>query len=219
MKSNLVKKIVSSAIIAIILAIVTTTIVLALVQKTLYNPINYTYYDKDLKKDVNYGDTYYSLTLCKDKFANMYLKDGSDEQKEVINKIAELQKDSTKASILSHMLQGSSFESEVKVSDAGNVMTKIAKAEGEVCLIYDFIDEQKLYFDGEVYKNSQAKDPDAPVTFRKIFIPISNTEEFETCTAYLTGSDNISSYQITFLAHQSEIYQYMISLTWDFTQE
>ena len=87
MKSNLVKKIVSITIIAVIAAIAITTVVLALVQKSLYNPINYTYYDETLEKEVNVGDNFYSLTLCKDGVANMYLKEGSEEQKAVINKI------------------------------------------------------------------------------------------------------------------------------------
>ena len=44
---------------------------------------------------------------------------------------------------------------------------------------------------------------------------ISDNEQFEECTIYLTGSDNKSNYQVKFLAHQSDIYEYLIGLTWD----
>jgi len=214
MKSNTLKKVLSIVIIAIILAVATTTCVLAFVQKSLYNPIT------DINDTI--GD-YYAITLCKDGVTNLYLNSdtASDEQKEVVSKIEELSKKSTEASILSLMFQGtSSFEPTIKAVDAGDVMTTIAKAKGQVCLVYDFLDdEQTLMWDGEVYTNPQATDPDAPVKFRKLFIPISNNEEFDVCTAYLADSKNKSGYQIEFLAHQSEIYEYMVSLKWNFLTE
>ena len=216
MKSNLVKKIVSISIIAIILAIVTTTVVLALVQKSLYNPINYTYYDVDLDKEICLEDKFKQLQISRDAVPNSYLKDGSDKDNEVIAKISELQKDSTKASILSHMLQGSELDTKPVAKDEGNVHKKfVEEGKGVVCLVYYFSEDVKLYYDGEVYKNEKANDPDAPVTFNRIYFVINNTSEFSPCTAYFANNEK-SHYQITFLAHQSEIYQYIISLKWNF---
>lgn len=212
MKSNTLKKVLSIVIISIILAVVITTCVLAFVQKTLYNPIT----------DINdtMGD-YYALTIYKDGYTSVYHNDESEveEKKQTIADIAELSKESTKASILSLMFQGtSSFEPKIITSDAGDVLTDIAKASGNVCLVYDFLDnEQTLTWDGKDYKNSQASDPNAPVKFRKIIIPVSNTAEFDVVTAYLTDTKNKSSYQIEFLAHQSELYQYLVNITWEYT--
>lgn len=212
MKSNTLKKVLSIVIIAIILAVVVTTCVLAFVKKSLYNPIT------------DIGDTmddYYAMTIYKDGYFGVYHNNDaeSEEKKKVIEDVTEMSVESTRASILSLMFQGtSSFEPKIITSDAGDVMTSVAKAKGNVCLVYDFLDdEQTLTWDGEVYKNSQAKDPNAPVTFRKLIVPISNTEEFDVVTAYLVGTDNKSSYQIEFLAHQSEIYEYLINITWDYT--
>lgn len=214
MKSNTLKKVLSIVIIAIILAVATTTCVLAFVQKALYNPIT------DINDTI--GD-YYAITLCKDGVTNLYLNNesASEEQKEVVNKIQELSEKSTKASILSLMFQGTgSFEPTIKAVDSGDVMTSIAKASGQVCLVYDFLDEeQTLMWNDKVYTNPQATNPNAPITFRKLFIPIANNEEFTVCTAYLADSKNKSAYQIEFLAHQSEIYEYMVSLKWNFLSE
>ena len=214
MKSNTLKKVLSITIISIILAVAITTMILAFVQKSLYNPMN----------DIN--DTmsnYHFVTLCKDGVANGYFKNetASEESREVVAKIDDLMEKSTKSSILSQMFQGTgSFEARIIAKDAGNVMDTVAKADGKVCLVFDYLDdEQTLMWEGEEYKNSQAKDPNAPVTFRKIFIPISKTEEFEVCTAYLADKNDKSVYQIEFLAHQSEIYEYMVSLTWEFQTE
>ena len=214
MKFNTLKKVLSIIIISIILAIAITTLVLAFVQKSLYNPL------LDASKDM---DKYYSVTIYKDGVSNRYNNNetSSEEDKEIVAKLDELMKDSTKASILSLMFQGtSSFEPEVVISDAGNVMTSIASAKGQVCLVYDFLDEEPtLMWNDEAFTNSQAKDPNAPITFRKLFIPISNTEEFGVVTAYLADKDNKSSYQIKFLAHQSEVYEYMVGIEYNHLHE
>ena len=211
MKSNTLKKVLSIVIIAIISAVVITTCVLAFVQKSLYNPIT------EISKDM---DSFYTLTVYKDGYYGVHHNSDSEteDKKQVIKDVKEMQIDSTKASILSLMFQGTSdYEPRIITSVAGNVMTSIAKAKGSVCLVYDYLDEeQTLLWEGEVYKNSQAKDPNAPITFRKLIIPVSNTDEFGVCTAYLVDKDNKSSYQIEFLAHQSEIYEYLINITWDY---
>ena len=213
MKSNTLKKVLSIAIISIILAIVVATCVLAFVQKTLYNPAT------DLSDSM---DNYYLLTIYKDGYTSVYHNRDENEdegKKQTIADIAKLTKESTKASILSLMFQGTgSFEPEITTTNAGDVKESIAKASGQVCLVYDFTDEeQTLMWNGEAYKNDQANDPDKPVKFSKIFIPVSNTSEFDVVTAYLTGIDNKSSYQVKFLAHQSELYQYLTNITWEYT--
>ena len=205
MKTNNVKKILSITIISLIVAITIATVILAIIPKKLYNPI---------------ATNYSAVTVYKDKNKNNYSEAISDENKAIIDKINELQAKSVKDNMLSALFQGTgSYESRVVSYNEGNVMTSIADVSGAVCLVFQYLEEQELIWQGEKYTNPQATNPNKVVTYTKIFMPISSNESFEECTVYLADNSNKSSYQIKFLAHQSELYDYLISLEWPMVSE
>lgn len=199
MNSNKAKKIVSIVIISVVLAITILTVVLALIPKRLYNPI------------ANGYD--YITVYKKDASVNNYADEDSDEQKAIIDNIAKYLEKSTKDNVLSSIFQGTGkFEYRIVVAKTSNVETPIAK--NSTCLIFGYIDEQKLMFDGKEYKNSQATDPTKTITFQKLVMPVANDRDFQERTVYVVDGEGNSDYQIKFIAHQSDLYTYIESLQW-----
>lgn len=199
MNSNKAKKIVSIVIISVVLAITILTVVLALIPKRLYNPI------------ANGYD--YITVYKKDASVNNYTDEDSDEQKAIIDNIAKYLEKSTKDNVLSSIFQGTGkFEYRIVVAKTSNVETSIAK--NSTCLIFGYIDEQKLMFDGKEYKNPQATDPTKTITFQKLVMPVANDSDFQERTVYVVDGEGNSDYQIKFIAHQSDLYTYIESLQW-----
>lgn len=199
MNSNKAKKIVSIVIISVVLAITILTVVLALIPKRLYNPI------------ANGYD--YITVYKKDASVNNYTDEDSDEQKAIIDNIAKYLEKSTKDNVLSSIFQGTGkFEYRIVVATTSNVETSIAK--NSTCLIFGYIDEQKLMFDGKEYKNPQATDPTKTITFQKLVMPVANDRDFQERTVYVVDGEGNSDYQIKFIAHQSDLYTYIESLQW-----
>lgn len=199
MNSNKAKKFVSIVIISVVLAITILTVVLALIPKRLYNPI------------ANGYD--YITVYKKDASVNNYTDEDSDEQKAIIDNIAKYLEKSTKDNVLSSIFQGTGkFEYRIVVAKTSNVETSIAK--NSTCLIFGYIDEQKLMFDGKEYKNSQATDPTKTITFQKLVMPVANDRDFQERTVYVVDGEGNSDYQIKFIAHQSDLYTYIESLQW-----
>lgn len=199
MNSNKAKKIVSIVIISVVLAITILTVVLALIPKKLYNPI------------ANGYD--YITVYKKDASVNNYTDEDSDEQKAIIDNIAKYLEKSTKDNVLSSIFQGTGkFEYRIVVAKTSNVETSIAK--NSTCLIFGYIDEQKLMFNGKEYKNAQATDPTKTITFQKLVMPVANDSDFQERTVYVVDGEGNSDYQIKFIAHQSDLYTYIESLQW-----
>lgn len=215
MKSSKVKKILSITIIALVLAITVLTIVFALVPKKLYNPVttDYTYVYVH-QKDNDYGS---------------FMKN-NDEQKKEIDKINELLSDSTKDNLLSSIFQGTSkFDYRVVVEKATvssitssgtylifggytgdaeeNAVLEDGTADGSST------DGKMLIFKGEKYKNAQSTTPKLTIRYQKMIMPLSNDTDFQERVVYLVDKDGNSNYQIKFLAHQSDLYNYVESLT------
>lgn len=201
MNSSKVKKIISIVIISVVMAIIVATVVLALVTKTFYNPIADGY---------NYIAIYQKDNSTSNRYST---NDDREEQKEVTGKIAEYLEKSFKDNILSSMFQGTgSFENKV-VYVSTNIESNVLK--NSTCLVFGYLDEQKLIFNGQEYKNPQATDPTKTVTFNKLVMPLSNDNDFQERVVYLVDGNGNSNYQIKFLAHQSDLYTYVEeSLEW-----
>lgn len=201
MNSSKVKKIVSIVIISVVLAITILTVVLALVPKKLYNPI---------------AEGYDYITIYKKSGSvpNTYMTDEDREDQKIVTEyVAKNLEKSIKDNVLSSIFQGTGkFEAKVVVTTTNNVKSSIAS--GNTCLIFGYIDEQKLIFNGKEYKNTQATDPTKTITFKELVMPISKDSDFQERVVYLMDEDGNSYYQIKFLAHQSDMYEYIESLEW-----
>ena len=196
MKTNVIKKVISIVIITLVVLLVAATITLACVQKPLYNPLptNYDYIDI---YNTNGSESYYP--------------DGTEKSVKVYNTIAEKHQESFKANLLSEIFQGT-LKYNVKVtstaySNINNVIT-----EADVCLVFNFLQEQTLELNGAVYKDDSSFTKE--VKYDQIVMPLINDTEFSECTMYLVAdkTEGQSSYQVKFLAHQSDLYEYVNSL-------
>ena len=197
-----VKKILSIVIISVIVLITALTVILAIVPKRLYNPVTEGYYRVAVYKDGKDAGGY-NLT-----------GDMTDKEKDFKKKLARYLDESFKDNCLSAVFQGTGRnESKVISKNEENIVSNIAKASGAVVLRFEYSEAQKLIFNGKEYKNSQASDPTKTITFTRIYMPLSNDGDFQERIVYLTsGTSTTSSYQIKFLAHQGDLYNYISSL-------
>lgn len=197
-----VKKILSIVIISVIVAITALTIILAIVPKRLYNPVVSGYDRVAVYKDgkgVGYDLVENQMT---------------DKQRAFKADLEKYLSDSFKDNMLSSIFQGTGrYENKVVSKNEENVVTNIAKASGSICLVFEYYEEQKLIFNGEEYKNPKATDPTKTITFTKIYMPLSADSDFQERVVYLTSGDSkTSSYQIKFLAHQGDLYNFVQNL-------
>ena len=70
-----------------------------------------------------------------------------------------------------------------------------------------------LKYDGKAYKDNESE----PVTFNKIIIEVNSSDYMEEVRAFIVNQDTkqyfpASTYNVRFLAHQSELYKYIQSL-------
>ena len=204
MKTSKVKKVLSIVILCVIAAITVATIVLAVVPKTLYNPID---------------DGYKAITIYKGTNSNIYknVEGNSEQDREVIEQIETLHAKSIKDSLLSTIFQGTaSFETSVVYEKtATDCMSNVAKKTNSVCLIFNYLDEQTLVIDGEEYTHTDATGENNTITYTKMFMTVSDNAEFQECVVYLANSNDKSNFKIKFLAHQSELYDYLTDLSWE----
>jgi len=205
MNKNLAKKIASITIIAVVVALVITTIVLALVPKKMANPI---------------ASGYASITVYQNSTAAQYTytanptTDAQRAHNEVYREIEKLHEESLKDNLLSAIFQGTgSFEANVKKEYKTNVLSSVAAQTGNA-LVYRYLskDPQVLKVNGEVYKDQSTLSA-STVTYDMIIMPLQTGTNFEECTIYLVNTDdNTSSYQLTFLACQAELNDYITNL-------
>lgn len=204
MKTSKVKKVLYVLIISLFIAVTIATVVLAVVPKELYNPIN---------------DNFGAVSLYKDgdKIGNLYknTEGNSEHDREVIANIMELHNSSVKDNLLSTIFQGTgSFEERVVYEESTtNCKDSVATKSGVVCLVFDYVgNEQTLTINGTKYTHPEAKGEGKTIVYTKIFMEVSNTQDFQQCKIYLADSSNKSNFQVEFLAHQSDLYDYLVNL-------
>lgn len=206
MKTKNLKKILSISIISLVLVLTAVVIILAVVPKKHYNPVDY---------DFN------SISVWRETVTNQYLvKDGnigSDESDKVVKDIIALHEKSLEDNVLSSLFQGTgSFQPKVTHYSHANVKNEFQK-DGVISIVFNYVEEQKLIFNGEEYKNTEAQITKA-VTFSRAVLVLSKSTSFEKSTLYLTDADFESECQIEFLAHQSELYEYIVGLKINMTK-
>ncbi len=199
MKTNKLKKILSIVILSVVLAITATVIILAVVPKRHYNPVE--------------RDNVMVISVWRETVDNSYVRGeiGSEEQNKIANEILDLHEKSLKDNVLSSIFQGTSgFEPEVTKYGYSDV-SKELKKDATISVVLDFAEEQTLKFNGEEYKDTTAQTTKS-VKYSRAVLTVTNSSSFEKATLYLTDDNFTSSYQIKFLAHQSELYDYIVNL-------
>ncbi len=189
------KKIISISIISLVLALTLVVIILAIVPKKHYDPLD---------------TSFNTVTIYKDKSSGMLLSQNS-AHKDVIDDILELHEKSLKDNVLSSMFQGTSSY-EVKVyRDKTTSFSDICNKSGVYALVFDYGTEGKiLKMNGEEYRYTYAS-ASRTITYYRAVLVLTNTTNFEEATLYLINDKDgkQSDCYIKFLAHQSELYDFI----------
>lgn len=202
MRTNLTKKIISITVVALVVALVIATIVLACIPKKFTDPI---------------VDNYASITVYKDGKPQQYRLIQNPEtsaerrQNEVFKNIQKLHAESLKDNLLSAMFQGTgSFKTEV--ADESISISKIT-SDNKYVLVFTYLQEDLLLeVNGEVYRDETTLTSDT-VPFSMLIVPLVDTSNFHSNLVYVAErTATKSNYQVPFLAHQSELYDYVASL-------
>ena len=134
----------------------------------------------------------------------------------VSNKITTLHEKSLQASILSSFFQGAiSYEEYVEKATTSSI-DQVLKSNDSIYVefVWDTENSQNLYFDKEEHKVTNNK-KETTVPFTSLAVEVKNNEAFDTVTVYVinaTSSSRVSYYKIHTLAHQAELYKYILSL-------
>lgn len=203
MKAKSVKKIIGIVVVSIVLALTVATIILALVPKKLYNPM----------PERNFA----GVTVWRSTLSNSYYWDENNsdsEANEVIDDMMELIEKSVQANVLSSMFQGAlGYDIEVTKTSKNSDLDSLYNGQGILCLVFNYLDDtQTLEIDGEVYKH-ETPFASSTVEYNKVIMPLNNSESYEECTLYLVNGTS-TEYKLTYHAHQSEIWNYVVDFDW-----
>ena len=193
------KKTIAIITVAFLALLVAVTIILAVIPKNFYDPIN------------NYSNLSYIRVYKGDGTCQDYYKTSSDsEDKEIYAKLLELHEESLKENILVSMFQGAlSFNGGIETEAFTSDTLKDQLAKG--CYIefsYNADFEQPLKYDGKDFRNGEGD----LVEYTKMIIEVNSSNYMEECRAFVLNGEKASSYNVRFLAHQSELYKYVQSL-------
>lgn len=201
MKSNKLRKILSITIISLVLALTVAVIILAIVPKKHYDPV-----DRDFYQVSVYRETSSGAFLVKNGDL------GSEESQATVDKLVELYEKSLKDSVLSSMFQGTGkfkpnvLHKSVDVSGKYNTSSVLA-------LVFEYDEPQTLYLNGKEYKYTTTNQATKSITYTWSILTLTKSESFEKATLYLVSDGSTKSEcQIEFLAHQSELYDYIVDM-------
>lgn len=198
MKTGTLKKVLSIIIVSLVLALTITTIVLAVVPKKLYDPLN---------KDI------LTMSVWRDNVSNTYVKGdmGSDESNKVIEDVLALHEKSLQDNVLSTIFQGTgSYKPQVKRYGYSDVKS-IAKKDSVVSLAFSYDKTQTLKINGEEYVDTHSTS-NSTVTYTRAVMILTNSDSFVETTLYLCDDDFESAYQVIFLSHQSGLWDYILDI-------
>lgn len=198
------KKTIAIISIAVLALIVAATVILAVIQKTFYNPI-------PTNEDISFIRVYKGDGTCQEFYNNS--QDVEDQK--VFDKIIDLHEKSLKENILSSMFQGAlSFDggikSEVVTGDTFNA-NLASSTYIEIC--YSQNNEQLLKYNGKTFTDGDGD----TVTYTKLIIEVNSSNYMDEVRAFVikensTGFKPESAHHIKFLAHQKALYKYIQQL-------
>lgn len=208
MRKNLVKKVTSIVVVALVCALVLVTIVLALVPKRLENVINKGYIGITVYNGDEDNTFWYT-----DPTSGSGLTSTDIETNKIFKKVESLHEDSLKDSLLSAIFQGvGSFDIRVEATYYSNALTQAQEESDKVLkFTYSEDDKQTLKIGGKDYKYNKSLSGEY-VTFVGIIMPVGNKDSFEERTLYLISEGTKSSYQVKYLAHHGDLADYIDTL-------
>ncbi len=186
------KKIISIISIALVALLVGATITLACVKTNTMDAVKTLGdYDKiDYVKVYKGGSEYQSFTIQNDK--------------EVIEKIVSLYKDSLKDNTLSALFQGATgFDPTLDTLDTALTRSEIVK--DNISVSFHFSEKLNLKWDGKNVLTSNEKN----VEFSEIIMQLNNSKNYADVAVYVVNASNASLYKLNTIAHQSDLYDYI----------
>lgn len=194
MTSKKTRKIVSISIISFVVALTLVVILLAVIPKKQYDPVN---------------TKFNAITIYRETSNGMLLTNDSSKKGDM-DKILELHEKSLKDSVLSSMFQGTStYKANVyhKTTSESSIYNK----SGVYALVFSYPEAQTVTLYGEDYKYSATSTQAKTITYERAVLVVTNTSSFEEATLYFITDidDKESECYIKFLAHQSELYDFI----------
>ena len=206
------KKIISIIVLSIVGLLAAATITLAIVPVSTYNAVK--------GATLNNSDPDYMIIYRNGNY-NTLMPSTRADYSTIYSNIKKNYEKSLKASVLSSFFQGAmSYEETVEkatTSNMDNVLKTKAESGKEAIMYLEFVweDAQTLYFEGEKYTVTNNK-KESTITFTSLAFEVTNNNAFDEVTIYVidasSSSSRISNYKIHTLAHQEDLYKYMLSL-------
>ncbi len=140
----------------------------------------------------------------------------NEKYADIVGKLVQLNKDSSKANVVTAGVQGAySFDMTVERMTTSNLKSNIYSNSSNTLIVLDYAEERTLSLDGKteyLYSDNTVKNQQ--IKYKGVAITISDTKTFTEATIYLisTTDYNTSYYKVSYIAHQSGLYNYITSL-------
>ena len=206
------KKIISIIVLSIVGLLVAATITLAIVPVSTYDAVK--------GATLSNSNPDYMI-IYRNGNSNTLLPSTREDYNTIYNNVKKNHEKSLQASVLSSFFQGAmSYTEEVEKATTSNI-ENVLKTKSEtgsdptMYIEFAWYDAQTLYFEGEQYKVTNNK-TEKTVTFTSLAIEVKNNNAFNEITIYVidssSSSSRVSNYKIHTLAHQEDLYKYMLTL-------
>ncbi len=153
------------------------------------------------------------ITVYTDSKDNYY---SEDTNKEVFEQLKKLYNKGTEESVISALFQGA-YSKRAKaevITSTVRVDTLKTPASGTYVLKFSLKDTQQLKVNGEVVEDSSKYGPDKSIYYNTVYVNIENNTALTKIRCYIISetSINYSYTQVDFVAHHSELFDYISDL-------
>ena len=153
------------------------------------------------------------ITVYTDSKDNYY---SEDTNKEVFEQLKKLYNKGTEESVISALFQGA-YSKRAKaevITSTVSVDTLKTPASGTYVLKFNLKDTQQLKVNGEVVEDSSKYGSDKSIYYNTVYVNIENNTALTKIRCYIISetSINYSYTQVDFVAHHSELFDYISDL-------
>lgn len=153
------------------------------------------------------------ITVYTDSKDNYY---SEDTNKEVFEQLKKLYNKGTEESVISALFQGA-YSKRAKtevITSTVSVDTLKTPASGTYVLKFSLKDTQQLKVNGEVVEDSSKYGSDKSIYYNTVYVNIENNTALTKIRCYIISetSINYSYTQVDFVAHHSELFDYISDL-------